>query len=142
MPRKPRAKMQGGDPRLPGFQGRPVKSMTGKFKIGSNVLDQKMQLDPNPHDSGDEVFHIFRSIVGSVDHNPTVLAAGVPFIREEHYVVQEVVEVDGEDVQAYLDQSRQALEDARLEAEQIDLAGGQGKQQSDPAIGGNEAPSE
>lgn len=131
--------MAGGDPRLPGFQGRPVKEMTGKFHVGANVLEQKMKLDPNPHDSGDEVCHIVRSIVGGVDHKPTVLAAGVPFIRTENYVVQEIVEVDYEDVKAYLDASREQLEAARREAEKEDLAGGQGVQQSTDDVDPGEA---
>lgn len=115
--------------RLPMFQSRPVQEMQGKFKFPGSVLDQKMKLDPNPHDSGEECYFIIRCMVEAVDHKPTVLAAGVPFRRIEHFVVQEAVEVEGEDVKAYLDQSRIALEVAEREAHKEDLAGGQGSQQ-------------
>lgn len=127
-----RAVVDKGDPRLPKFQGRPVKEMKIALRKAGDGLSEALKIAPTPHDSGDETFFIVRCVVGSIDHNPTALLANAPFIRVEDHVVQEMVEVDGDDVAAYLDQSREALAAARAEADEAleseRLAGGQGVQ--------------
>lgn len=126
------AAVEKGDPRLPKFQGRPVKSMKIAIRKAGDGLSEALSIEPNPHNSGDETFFIIRCIVGPIDHNPTALLANAPFIRVEDHIAQEMVEVDGDDVKAYLDQSREAIAAAKAEAEEAleseKLAGGQGIQ--------------
>ncbi len=116
--------------KLPKFQGRPVIEMKVAFRKAGDGLSAQLSVDPVPHEAGDTVFHIVRSVVGPINHRPRTLTAAAPFTRIEDYIVQEVVEVDGDDVGAYLDTAREQLETARQEAEQVELAGGQGKQQT------------
>lgn len=109
--------------KLPKFQGRDVNEMTGAFRKAGDGLSDKMQFDPTPHEAGDEVFHILRSIVGGINHKPTALLINAPFVRVEDYVVQEAVEVDGEDIKAYLEQAKAAINAAK-EAEAIERGDG------------------
>lgn len=92
--------------------------MTGAFRKAGDGLSDKMKFDPTIHEPGDEVFHILRSVVGPHTYNPVALLPDAPFDLIENYIVQEAVEVDGEDIEAYMTQAKQAITAAK-EAEAL-----------------------
>ncbi|HEX7277892.1 MAG TPA: hypothetical protein VF244_11000 [Acidimicrobiales bacterium] len=116
--------------------------MNGAFRKAGDGLSDKMKFDPQLHEPGDEVFHIMRSIVGPHTFTPVALLPSSPFDVTENYVVQEAVEVDGEDIRAYMTTAKQAIEAAKAQqAEEEALANGTGIPQTldtDGPVGGGD----
>lgn len=112
------------------FDGVPVSEVGIALRNAGDGWTDAVKIFPRLHQTGDETFFVIRCVTGPVDHDPLSdegkrcsaddIADGAvaSYRRTEDQLLRQMIEVDGEAVQAWLDQS--AAEVSKIKAERAE----------------------
>lgn len=107
------------------FGGYPVLSMAIAVRNAGDGFADALEMAPRVHATGDETYFVLRCVTGPIDHDPLTeqgrkakgdeLTEFVGYRRVEDQVCVQAIEVDGERVREWLDESRTAADKVRAE---------------------------
>ena len=110
----------------------PVTEVAVAIRNGGDGWTDAIKTFPRIHETGTEVFAVVRFVVGPIDHDPLTaegkraraddIADGQhnSYRRVEDWLLRQLIEVNGDAVQGWLDESSAAVARIRSEQEEAD----------------------
>lgn len=111
------------------FGGYPVSGMSIAVRNAGDGLSDALDIRPNPHDTGTEFYLVLKCVTGPIDHEPVdevgKKVKGVDlaekgfaaYRRVEDAMTLQALEVDGEQVQAWLATAAEEIATVKAERE-------------------------